>query len=228
MKYDTSDTPPSIVQENDGFNVIFIHSSLDDMGLTANEFRIYAHLARRANKKSKQAWPSIPSMAKVCRISEESVRYALKCLEGFGMIRRFPKRGKPDTIMLTSASSWVVLDRIKNVRTLRKKNKVVGISQPLPLGNSQPKGYPLKEIQLNSVSKEEGEVFNKTFREEVRKHLKQYPSSKLRHIPIDRITHKQYLDSVFEQTTMYDDNPWYADLIPPDNVPVTLGTSKKR
>lgn len=44
---------------------IFIHSSIDDMGLTPNAFRVYAHLARRATKDG-DAWPSYQSIGDHC------------------------------------------------------------------------------------------------------------------------------------------------------------------
>lgn len=43
---------------------IFIHSELDDLGLTSKAFRVYAHLARRAGKNG--AFPSYASMGKIC------------------------------------------------------------------------------------------------------------------------------------------------------------------
>jgi len=43
---------------------VFIHSELDDMGLSPNAFRLYCHLARRAG--AGVAWPSYQSMGDVC------------------------------------------------------------------------------------------------------------------------------------------------------------------
>lgn len=99
-----------VTREDDDFNVIFIHSKLDDVGLTASEFRVYAHLARRANK-TEVAWPSIPSIAKTCRLCEDSVKYALVCLEGFKMIVRKRRKGMSDLITLTKQKEWRFDDR---------------------------------------------------------------------------------------------------------------------
>jgi hypothetical protein len=44
---------------------IFIHSELDDLPLTAEAFRVYAHLARRAGKDN-CAWPSYPTIGEQC------------------------------------------------------------------------------------------------------------------------------------------------------------------
>ena len=45
---------------------IFIHSELDDLGLTLWAFRVYCHLARRENRQSRDAWPSYSSIARAC------------------------------------------------------------------------------------------------------------------------------------------------------------------
>lgn len=44
---------------------IFVHSEIDDLALTANAFRVYAHLARRAGKDN-SAWPSYASIGEHC------------------------------------------------------------------------------------------------------------------------------------------------------------------
>lgn len=44
---------------------IFIHSELDDLPLSLEAFRVYAHLSRRAGKKN-LAWPSYHSMGEAC------------------------------------------------------------------------------------------------------------------------------------------------------------------
>lgn len=44
---------------------IFIHSELDDLGLTPEAFRVYCHLVRRAGSKG-QAFPSMRSMGEKC------------------------------------------------------------------------------------------------------------------------------------------------------------------
>lgn len=44
---------------------VFIHSELDDMGLSLEAFRVYAHLARRAGRDGR-AWPGLQSIGDVC------------------------------------------------------------------------------------------------------------------------------------------------------------------
>lgn len=96
-----------VFQETGEFNVIFIHSSLDDIGLTPQEFRILAHLARRSNTE-KKAWPGIDSMAKICRMHKETVIECIRTLETYKMIVVERKPGCGNIYRLTSPSKWDV------------------------------------------------------------------------------------------------------------------------
>lgn len=66
---------------------IFLHSALDDLGLDPYEFRVYAHLCRRANDEQR-VWEGQKKMAAICKISERRVRDSLKTLEERGLIRQ--------------------------------------------------------------------------------------------------------------------------------------------
>src|SRR5262245_47994625 len=77
--------PASIGQDRSEMNIIFIHSALDDAGLTAAEFRVYAHLSRRAG--SGKAWPSLSSICDVCKCRRSTAVKAIKSLESKNMIK---------------------------------------------------------------------------------------------------------------------------------------------
>lgn len=64
---------------------MFLHSDLDDSQLAPFEFRVYAHLCRRANDELR-AWGSQKNISEVCRMSVDSVAKALKSLEALGFI----------------------------------------------------------------------------------------------------------------------------------------------
>lgn len=85
-------------------NVIFIHSALDDFGLTAAEFRVYAHLSRRAGKDG--AYPGIDSMAQICCLSKPTVISAIRRLEEMGMLLVVRKDGERNRYQLTRPSKW--------------------------------------------------------------------------------------------------------------------------
>lgn len=86
-------------------NVLFVHSALDDYPLTPEEFRAYAHLARRAS--SGAAYPSRASIAKACRMHEDTVGVVLKNLLTFKMLEAHERKGKTTLYTLTPASKWV-------------------------------------------------------------------------------------------------------------------------
>lgn len=94
-------------QDTSGMNVIFVHSSLDDAGLSAYAFRIYCHIARRANQTG-HAWPGIESIAKVCGISKNTVKGAIAELEERQMLKVIRSEGgrHSNRYFLTRAAVW--------------------------------------------------------------------------------------------------------------------------
>jgi len=51
-------------------SLVFIHSTVDDMGLTTRAFRVYCHLARRAGRDN-TAFPSYQSIGDTCFSPDE-------------------------------------------------------------------------------------------------------------------------------------------------------------
>lgn len=163
--------PAYIIQETDEINVIFIHRSLDDLGLTANQFRLYAHLARRANNTGK-AWPGIDSMSEVCRMHKETVISSINELESRGMLIVEKIKGKKNVYRLTSPSKWRVVgngersemgngvvengerhqSEMGNVRITNKGNpkKEANVEFELPLELSEADGFP--EVWKNWIA----------------------------------------------------------------------------
>lgn len=96
-----------IFQDQSEMNVIFVHSSLDDAGLSVYAFRVYCHIARRANRAG-SAFPGIQSIGTVCGVSESQVRRAIKELEDrrFLEVRRTTGGTKSNVYVLTPPSSW--------------------------------------------------------------------------------------------------------------------------
>lgn len=94
------------LQSTRGFNVIFIHSSLDDAGLTTEQFRVFAHVARRAS--SGDCWEGQSSMAKVCRIHEDTLVKCLAELEGRCMLSRQPRPGLTTIWRILPPAKWLL------------------------------------------------------------------------------------------------------------------------
>ncbi len=89
----------------------FIHSELDDAGLSPYAFRIYCHLARRANVSGK-AWPGACSMSRICGMSENTVRKAIGELEARNMVKVKRSRGGRESnhYHLNSKKFWTPAD----------------------------------------------------------------------------------------------------------------------
>jgi|GEM_PF-5974708 len=66
---------------------LFVHSEVDENDLDVYEFRVYAHLCRRANDELR-VWAGQQKIADVCRISRKKVNEALRALEEKGWIRQ--------------------------------------------------------------------------------------------------------------------------------------------
>lgn len=98
--------PDIIVQDRSELGIL-VHYELDDAGLTPAEFRIYAHLARRAAKQGR-AWPGRDSMAGVCCMSKRTVTRAIQSLEDYQMLAVTRAKGQRSIYVLTKRSSWVV------------------------------------------------------------------------------------------------------------------------
>jgi hypothetical protein len=84
---------------------IFVHSSLDDLGLSATEFRVFCHLARRG-AKDEYCRPGHESIAKICKLEIKTVRKALASLELRGMIRVESRPGETNVYVLMSPDAW--------------------------------------------------------------------------------------------------------------------------
>jgi hypothetical protein len=122
------------------FNVIFVHSRLDDYGLPASVFRVYYHLARRAG--SGCAWPAVAGISTACRLHPDTVRSALRLLTAHRMLLREPRPGTTTLYRLTSASAWRPPTRIDG--NTDETDTPPSVSQGGPAERIQ--GTPLKRI----------------------------------------------------------------------------------
>lgn len=140
-------------------NVLFVHSDLDDAGLSAYAFRVYCHLARRANGRS-EAWPGVKSMAKTCGISESTAKRSLKELEERGMltIKRIMNGISSNTYTLTRRSKWTDI-RVGSQGTQVSQDPGwvptdLGVGSQGPMKEIQ-EGNPVKKKSLHPLSEPE-------------------------------------------------------------------------
>lgn len=114
----------------------FIHSRVDDLGLSMAEFRVYCHLKRRANLEG-VSWPGIDSMAHVCRAHRETVLDAIAGLEERKMLLVTRQKGKRNRYRLTKPSLWKDQSEIVNGNQSEMVNAPVGNSERLPVDNGE-------------------------------------------------------------------------------------------
>jgi DNA-binding MarR family transcriptional regulator len=86
--------------------VILLERQIDDMNLSAAAFRIFVHLARRANIKKGYAWPGIRAIAEHCSLSPKTVIRAVKELEMLNMIKANRRAGENTQYTLKAGEDW--------------------------------------------------------------------------------------------------------------------------
>jgi Helix-turn-helix domain len=83
-----------------GFKLpLFVHSSIDDAGLSPGAFRVLCHLTRRAGNKG-VAFPGIRNIAKTCHMNCGTVIDAIRELEQFRLVLANRKPGRPTVYRL--------------------------------------------------------------------------------------------------------------------------------
>jgi hypothetical protein len=130
------------VQARDGRDdmPVFIHSELDDYGLSPIEFRIYGRLARRAGKG--EAKESVPKMAEGCKVSERSVQLALRLLELAGLTEAEEHTGHTTVYRLLPRSRWADPAQLDELR----ERVTAGWKKPTPATIAPPQLlHPRKE-----------------------------------------------------------------------------------
>ena len=97
-------TPPPAQEDGQNYSAAFIHSALDDYGLSSAQFRVYGHISRRAG--SGVAFAAVASMARVCQLHPQTIRKALRFLVKHGLISRETRPGMTPFYRLTPMWQW--------------------------------------------------------------------------------------------------------------------------
>jgi len=89
------------IVRQDEINAIFVRSELDEAGLTPYEFRVYAHIARRA-----ECWAALDTISDLCGMGRTAVKEAITSLRAKGMISVVSKPGSTSITTLTPPRLW--------------------------------------------------------------------------------------------------------------------------
>ena len=125
----------------------FIHSSLDEAGLSPSEFRVFCHVARRG-----ECTAAIKKIAEFCRLHEDTVRLILKRLTRSRMLIRTLRSGKTTSYKTAPINTWLPLQENSTPPKLRESLK----PQPLP---SESKGEHPSETKGDKVNPSEVNPF---------------------------------------------------------------------
>lgn len=106
-----ADRRSEVSQSTQGFEGIFIHSSLDEAELTPHQFRIFAHLARRASSRYGQCYSSVGNMSMVCMMKKATVRRSLVELQERGMLTCKERPGFTNLWFLEPPDKWLPLPK---------------------------------------------------------------------------------------------------------------------
>ena len=142
-------------------NVLFVHSAVDDYPLTPEEFRVYAHLARRAGIG--EAWPKVESIARVCRMHPDTARRCLHALIAYGMIKAKERKGRTNLYTITKFSSWkpaAQVEAIQKAATEAGKAKRAAKKAVKPLDAQQIVSAALSEEKQAYPSETKGGLVN--------------------------------------------------------------------
>jgi hypothetical protein len=145
---------PVMGKDRGAYSIVFIHSRLDDHGLSAAEFRVFCHISRRAGNG--EAYSSIKEMSAVCRLHPQTVRAALRFLTAHRMLSQEIHPGHTSRYRLASPSDW---KPIRRQSTPSEANSHLLISQgsPMKAGDTHPcetnrdKGYPYEGNPMKEI-----------------------------------------------------------------------------
>ena len=107
--------------------LLFIHSELDDYGLTPDEFRIVCRIARRG-----ECTESAKGMADGCKIGERTVRLVLRTLATANIIEEEERSGQSTIRRIAGRAKWKSPKSLDSIRTevMAKWNKKKPEAEP--------------------------------------------------------------------------------------------------
>ncbi len=117
---------------------LFVNSSIDDFGFSPAEFRVLFHLSRR-DSPDRGAFASVPTMARVCKLNEKTVRSALKRLLASRCITSDERPGRTTIYrVVNDFTRWLPLPKETTGSKRHHQNKPPVSNGAQPYRNSTP------------------------------------------------------------------------------------------
>jgi hypothetical protein len=141
----------SVFDDRDTGNPLFIHSLVDEYGLTPVQFRVLCHIARRG-----ECFASADSISKVCRIHKNSLWPTLAFLCSQGLIEKTQRQGTTSIYTVAPVASWKPLHHPPQSNSQVGHSKVIARchnkeSGTHPQQNNSRKVIPLEGNPLKGV-----------------------------------------------------------------------------
>lgn len=117
-------TPPNLDGTEKDSRVLFVHSCVDEYGLSAAEFRVLCHVARRAGKE-RGCDASQAKIAAFCGISQRRVLEILRVLVQANILSRSKAKGGRHTnqYRVNPARDWKHPSILPSIRSREKTIK---------------------------------------------------------------------------------------------------------
>ena len=142
--------PTSNASANEKTSPAFIHSKLDDAGLSPNQFRVYCHIVRRAGGIGGTYFESAPNCAAHCKVHIKTLRPVIAELLALNLIQLVDDPpGRSKTYRVTSLEEWQPLPNGYPGIKLGRVSKRVG-TPPNPIPGTPPNPIPTKVIPVRS------------------------------------------------------------------------------
>ena len=113
---------------------------------------MYGFLAVYAGTKSRQAWPSVKTIAAHCRVTERRVKAAVKLLKAAGVITPAGRHPEKNTIIYTLRALGVSETITPYVKPKKPRPKALGVPQDGHLGCSRVE--PIRDHERTIVDTE--------------------------------------------------------------------------
>lgn len=104
---------------------IFVHSALDDYGLTAIEFRTFGRIARRQNddRNGRPCDESAPKMARDFGVSARTITRALQVLADAGLVSEKVRSGYTTQRRINPLRLWASKEKLEKIRSEVSKRR---------------------------------------------------------------------------------------------------------
>lgn len=121
---------PEYYQQQSEMNVLFVHSALDDAGLSVEAFRLICHIVRRTKGGDPNIMPGRASMLRVTGLTKRKYHDAMDELVHRQFLLVEHRDGKVNRYVATGPSKWlpkVEGEEWKYTASLRKKRREQGL-----------------------------------------------------------------------------------------------------